>query len=1466
MAANHIYISHSSRDDDFVKELRDALEARGLPVWIDSRGLRGGAELAPEVEDAIEGARAFIAVLSPNTVNSPWVRREIRKAVEVERRRGEDGFRVIPLLLAGIEPSALPLWFEEEPVAARIETRTGAAAEALPGILMALGERLPEGDLLAREIPPKPVEDLLLVLTDPRVVSSDGKRRVAATAQLVYSPADPAARNVVSRRFSFNSPLGPIEVEDLRWYLESYCLWPTGVFKERALGIESKLAQWGRELYQASLASLSTESVLDAWVRGVRNAERRFSVLVDASLPEGSSWEEQLGSQEAAADLLSLPWELLHDGHGFIFQGRTPVSIRRRLPSRRLQKVVATSLPIRILLVSPRPEDELSPYVDHRVTALPLADAVESLGELAELTVLTPPTFPAIEEALRQAAAEGRPFAVVHFDGHGIFDHERGVGSLCFEDPRDAQKLTGRRTVLVKAEALSEVAREHRIPLVFLGASETATTVASPTTSVAAKLLEEGVTSVVAMSHSVLVEMARRFVGAFYQALAAGHRVGSSVLAGRQVLYGDTLRGRVMDAGEVHLQDWFVPVLYQEEQDPQLISRLPPESVRRLQETKRRLNLGMVPAQPPHGFHGRSRELLTLERLLQSEPYAVVRGQGGAGKTALAAELARWLVRTGRLRRAAFVSLEQYTDARAVLDSLGRQLLPEGNKWSVADYTDARQALQLVERALRDRATVIVLDNLESLLPDHAGQLRAAAAPASEIFDLCRRLLDADPATRIVFTTREPLPPPFDDRRREIALGALTREDAVALVSQVMAQESSSPAPTDSGNTPTEVAELAEAVGCHARALILLAREMARQGVRATTENFRQLMEGLHADSCDDRENSLYASLELSLRRLSPESREQVKALAVFHGGAHLYVLAMVLGVEPEAVLGLARQLIEVGLAEGVGDGYLRLDPALPSYLLRWMGEEEREGMRSRWAEAMVALTAFLYQQQSQDTGLSARLTLLELPNLMAMLRQAEEKDEPEAVVNLADSVEALLSKLGRPQAMAEATAVRERAARRLGEWGKARVLAASAEIDRLLERGEVRSALSGAEQLLRRCQEAGEEAYPDADYDLAMAHLRFGRVLRLGGAAEAALPQLGEALRRFEAQAQAGNTAAARMASIALTDSGDCLKDLGRLDEAAKAYEESVKRHEGLGNQRGVAVGRGQLGTVRMWQQRYPEALAAYEEALRTFEAMGEPRTVAGTWHQIGMVHSEAGQYEQAERAYRQALAIRVQQKNPAGEAGSLNELGNLYNTLGRQEEAVKCYRQAADIVSRLHDLSTEGRILNNLAIALIQLQRYNEARDALKRAAECKAPYGHATEPWTTWALMQTLEQVTGNQGAAEEAWRKAVESYLSYRRDGGYGTAPSVQICTVVAQSIAAGDVSEVEELLSSIQYKEAELNPRFKLLTAKLRSILKGSRDPALAEDPTLDYDDAAELRLLLESLNAASQPSSENRPG
>ncbi|MCP4659140.1 MAG: CHAT domain-containing protein, partial [bacterium] len=93
---------------------------------------------------------------------------------------------------------------------------------------------------------------------------------------------------------------------------------------------------------------------------------------------------------------------------------------------------------------------------------------------------------------------------------------------------------------------------------------------ANPFGSVAARLIESGVGSVLAMSYSVLVEATRILTGAFYQALSQGATVGQAVDKARLRMLARTERGRLYRDGKeeaIHLRDWFLPALYQQTAD-----------------------------------------------------------------------------------------------------------------------------------------------------------------------------------------------------------------------------------------------------------------------------------------------------------------------------------------------------------------------------------------------------------------------------------------------------------------------------------------------------------------------------------------------------------------------------------------------------------------------------------------------------------------------------------------------------------------------------------------------------------------------------------------------------------------------------------------------------------------------------------------------------------------------------------
>jgi hypothetical protein len=286
MNASHIFISYSTEDNGFATELRVAMEAHHLSVWMDTRELSGGHKLKPELEQKIKEARQVIVVVSLNALNSEWVQWEVEKALEVEARRKGDGYKVIPLMFPNIRPAALKLLFGEQPLGVKIELQTGGVSEALPHILNALGERLPDGLQSAPTPPATPVEELILKLSRPQLDLTDGKRRATAEAQLVYEPADPAKRNVESDPFPFTAPLGPIEADDLRWYLEEFYRWPDKFSQARAKRTEKQLPEWGRLLFAEAVKDESAKEALEAWKGTASDAERRFSVWVDVPADE----------------------------------------------------------------------------------------------------------------------------------------------------------------------------------------------------------------------------------------------------------------------------------------------------------------------------------------------------------------------------------------------------------------------------------------------------------------------------------------------------------------------------------------------------------------------------------------------------------------------------------------------------------------------------------------------------------------------------------------------------------------------------------------------------------------------------------------------------------------------------------------------------------------------------------------------------------------------------------------------------------------------------------------------------------------------------------------------------------------------------------------------------------------------------------------------------------------------------
>ena len=329
---------------------------------------------------------------------------------------------------------------------------------------------------------------------------------------------------------------------------------------------------------------------------------------------------------------------------------------------------------------------------------------------------------------------------------------------------------------------------------------------------------------------------------------------------------------------------------------------------------------------------------------------------GGSGKTTLAVELARWLTRSGRFDRAAFVSLEHHRDARAVLDTLGHQLLPEGDniRWPSTTIwtrpcspssepwpTAARSSSWTTARASSRCRLKSQIPNLRFRISNLMSTPSSPSASASA----------ADPGPDWC-SPRARRCRPRSITAGGAELGTLDRQDAIELVSRVMAEEGLVPAPADPGSTPQEIVKLVEAVQCHARALVILARDVARQGVKATTDNLRALMADLKRaiHPGKRRKPALCQRGSCRFAVCGPSGEERVKCWPCAKGGIHVTVFGMLMGLKNETdAERLGAELIEIGLSEDLGYGHLHLDPGLAHTCLHGVTAGEKDTLRSRW-------------------------------------------------------------------------------------------------------------------------------------------------------------------------------------------------------------------------------------------------------------------------------------------------------------------------------------------------------------------------------------------------------------------------------------------------------------------------------------------------------------------------------------
>ena len=79
-----VFISYSHADSEFVDRLARDMKASGVDVWLDKWEILVGDSLTRKVSEDIHEAGYLAVVLSPHSVRSEWVQRELNAGLMKE--------------------------------------------------------------------------------------------------------------------------------------------------------------------------------------------------------------------------------------------------------------------------------------------------------------------------------------------------------------------------------------------------------------------------------------------------------------------------------------------------------------------------------------------------------------------------------------------------------------------------------------------------------------------------------------------------------------------------------------------------------------------------------------------------------------------------------------------------------------------------------------------------------------------------------------------------------------------------------------------------------------------------------------------------------------------------------------------------------------------------------------------------------------------------------------------------------------------------------------------------------------------------------------------------------------------------------------------------------------------------------------------------------------------------------------
>jgi two-component system sensor histidine kinase UhpB len=173
-----------------------------------------------------------------------------------------------------------------------------------------------------------------------------------------------------------------------------------------------------------------------------------------------------------------------------------------------------------------------------------------------------------------------------------------------------------------------------------------------------------------------------------------------------------------------------------------------------------------------------------------------------------------------------------------------------------------------------------------------------------------------------------------------------------------------------------------------------------------------------------------------------------------------------------------------------------------------------------------------------------------------------------------------------------------------------------------------------------------------------------------------------------------------------------------GNYPEAMKYDLLCLKIKEQLGDKKGIADIKANIGSTYVTQHNYSEALKYFYAALKISEELGNNSDIAVYYNAIGWIHIEQRNYPEALKNCSVALKLAEEAKNDYALAQIYDNLGVINEKQGNFNEALKYYFAALVLYDKIGIDEAIPAVHNDIATVYMKLKKYNEASEYLSKA----------------------------------------------------------------------------------------------------------------------------------------------------